>query len=153
MKKRLKNLKYEVVLAWDKETGGEAHIGSFPAIRLDMPVEFGGKGRFPCPDELFFSAVGGCLLTTFLYYKKKLRLRLKGLQIPVKGTVDFTGKKGYEITGIEATFKIETDETERAKECAELAKHYCHIARSLEPTIPIKISTKIKHTNKKAEIS
>jgi len=147
MKKRLRDLRYEVELAWDKETGGEARSGSFPVIRLDMPVEFGGKGRFPCPDELFFSAVGGCLLTTFLYYKKKLRLRLGGLQVLIKGSVDFIGKKGYEITGIEATLKIETDDTERAKECAELAKYYCHITRSLEPAIPIKVSTNIKHIN------
>jgi len=151
MKKRLRDLRYEVELVWDKETGGEARIGSFPAIRLDMPVEFGGKGRFPCPDELFFSAVGGCLLTTFLHYKKKLRLRLGGLQVLIKGAVDFIGKKGYEITGIEATLKIETDETERAKECAELAKYYCHITRSLEPAIPIKVSTEIKHTNKQVK--
>lgn len=142
----LRNLKYEVELTWDGETGGEAHIGSFPALRLDMPVDFGGKGKFPCPDELFFSAVGGCLLTTFLYFKEKLRLHLRGLQVSVKGAVDLIGKKRYQIMGIEALIKVETDENERlkAKECAELARDYCHITRSLEPSFPIKISAEIQ---------
>ena len=146
MKKRLEHLKYEVELAWDKETGGEARIGKFPPLKLDMPIEFGGKGRFPCPDELFFSAVGGCLLTTFLYFKEKLRLHLRGLQVSVKGVVDLIDKKRYQITGIEALIKVETDENEKlkAKECAELARDYCHITRSLEPSFPIKVSAEIQ---------
>ena len=140
-----RSLKYEVKLLWDGESGGEAHIRETPALKIDMPVEFGGRGRFPCPDELFFSAVGGCLLTTFLYFKEKLRFFLRGLQVSVKGIVNLIGPKGYRIAGIEAFIRIEVDEKEKlkAEKCAELTRDYCHITRSLEQAIPLRISSKI----------
>lgn len=145
MRKNLQNLEYEVKLDWDMESGGEARIDNFPAVKLDMPKEFGGKGRFPCPDELFFSSVGGCLLTTFLYYGRKLRLPLHGLQVAVKGAVDLVGET-YQVTGIEVVIKVETDENEKSKaeECIELAKYYCHIIRALEQAVPIKTSAEIQ---------
>lgn len=108
-----RNLKYKVELIWDMESGGKVHIRKFPLLRLDMPVEFGGKGRFACPDELFFSAVGGCLLTTFLYFKEKLKLHLRGLQVLVKGMAELIGTEGYRITGIEAIIHIKVSRRDR----------------------------------------
>jgi organic hydroperoxide reductase OsmC/OhrA len=144
-------LEYEVKLIWDNESGGDAYISGFPKLKLDMPVEFGGKGRFPCPDELFFSAVGGCLLTTFLYFKERLKLNLRGLQVSVRGTVDSVGPKGYRIKDIEATFHVEVDEEEKlkAEECTELARDYCHLTRSLERGIPIEVWSEIEVVDKK----
>ena len=142
----IQHLKYEVELTWDRESGGKVCVGKFSTLTVDMPVEFGGKGRFPCPDELFFSAVGGCLLTTFLYFKEKLKLRLEGLWVLVKGTVELLGPEGYRITGIDAVIRAETGENEkqRAEKCAEFAKEYCHITRTLERAIPIRISAEIQ---------
>lgn len=141
------NLKYNVNLFWDKESGGKAYVRNFPPLRFDIPVEFGGKSRFPCPDELFFSAVGGCLLTTFLYFKERLKLNLRGLQVSVQGTVDSVGSKGYQISSLEIIINVEADEEEKVKaeRCAELAKEYCHLTRSLENGIPVKVSHKINN--------
>ena len=52
-------LEYVAELIWDNQSGGEINIRNFPPIKLDTPVEFGGKGKYPCPDELFVSAMGG----------------------------------------------------------------------------------------------
>jgi len=91
-----RHLECQIHLFWDGESGGEIDFkGS--ALRLDTPVEFGGKGRYPCPDQLLFSAVGGCLLTTFLYFQRKLSFRLDGLQITVGGDIDLDGPEGYRI--------------------------------------------------------
>jgi organic hydroperoxide reductase OsmC/OhrA len=145
------SLEYKVKLVWDNESGGEAYICGFPKLKLDTPVEFGGKGRFPCPDELFFSAVGGCLLTTFLYFKERLELNLKGLQVSIHGTVDSVGPEGYRVTGIEATIHVEVDEREKSKaeECIGLAEDYCHLTHSLERGIPIKVRSEIRVLNEK----
>jgi uncharacterized OsmC-like protein len=145
MRKNLQNLKYTIELNWDMESGGEAHIDNLPAVKLDLPKDFGGKGRFPCPVELFLSSVGGCLLTTFLYYRRKLRVLLHGLQVEVKGSVDLVGE-AYQITGIEVVIKVETDEDEKTKaeECVELTKYYCLLIRVLEQTVPIETSVEIK---------
>jgi organic hydroperoxide reductase OsmC/OhrA len=143
----LKNLKYQVKLLWDKRSGAEVSIGEFPKLKLDMPAEFGGEGKYPCPDELFLSAVGGCLLTTFLYFKNKINLRLNGLKISVIGTIDMISPaEGYRVTGIEATMQVEVEESEKVKaeKCARLSEEYCHITRTLEGVIPIKVLKEIK---------
>jgi len=136
-----KSLQYEITLVWDTESGGRAFIRDFRPVEFDMPTEFGGRSRFPCPDEFLFSAVGGCLLTTFLYFKKKLRLSLRDLRVSVRGTVDSVGPMGYRITGIEVSIGVGVDAREKTKaeKCVELAKDYCHITRSIEAGVPVEV--------------
>ncbi len=138
------NLKYEIRLLWDGKSGGTVKLKD-STLRLDTSAEFGGGGRYPCPDELFFSALGGCLLTTFLYFQRKLRLHLQDLQISMKGNVDFIGPEGYRVTGIKALFqvKIAKGEDRKLRECIELARDYCHLTQALEKSIPIEISVEM----------
>jgi len=140
------NFEFRANLVWDGETGGAVNISEFPMLKLDTPAKFGGKGRYPCPDELFISAIGGCLLTTFLYFKKKLDVHLNELQISVNGTLEMAGPDGYRICGIDAKINVGTIEKEKAKvkKCIELTKKYCHITRALEKVIPIRISERIE---------
>lgn len=139
-------LEYVVGVKWDNQTGGTVDIGHFPPLRLDMPVEFGGGGRYPCPDELFLSAVASCLLTTFLYFKRAIKLDLKEFDVSARQTIDKPKASGYRISGIEALIRVKVRKQERrnAEKCIELAKRYCHITRTLETAIPIRISTQIQ---------
>jgi len=139
-----KHLEYQIRLLWDGESGGKIDFkGS--ALRLDTPVEFGGKGRYPCPDQLLISAVGGCLLTTFLYFQRKSSFRLEDLQITVGGDIDLVGPEGYGITRIKAILHVKTirGEEAKAKDCATLTKDYCHITRALKKCIPTEISAEV----------
>jgi hypothetical protein len=43
-----KNHEYEERLIWNGESGGKIEDGKLTGLRLDMPVEFGGGGRYPC---------------------------------------------------------------------------------------------------------
>ena len=138
------HLEYQIHLFWDGESGGKIDFkGS--ALRLDTPVEFGGKGRYPCPDQLLFSAVGGCLLTTFLYFQRKLSFHLNGFHITVGGDIDLDGPEGYRITRIKAILHVKTIEGEdaKAKDCAKLTKDFCHITRALEKVVPTEISAEV----------
>ena len=82
-----KRLKYRVNVSWNDESGGTVQMEKFPTFRLDMPVEFGGQGRFLGPEELLLASVGGCLLTTLVWFKKQMRITtLQGLTISVEGT-------------------------------------------------------------------
>jgi organic hydroperoxide reductase OsmC/OhrA len=133
----------QINLLWDGESGGEISINNHPTIKLDMPIEYGGKGRYPCPDEFFLSAIGGCLLTTFLYFKQKVKLHLEALQISVSGKVNLVGPKGYRVTDLTGLIRVKTskDEKANAKKCIEWAKNYCHITHAI--TVPIKLSAEI----------
>ncbi len=147
--KRSKNLEYELNLIWDKESGSYVNIRNFPKMKLDMPTEFGGMGSAPCPDELFFTAIGGCILTTLIYFKERLNLNLKELSVSVQGTVDYLGPKGYKVSKIQIVVNVKVPITEKSKaeECIELATNYCHLTRSLEEGIPLQISSKIQLQN------
>jgi len=150
----LHNSRYHVRVSWDKQTGCEVHIRDFPPLRIDMPVEHGGGGRYPCPHELLFSAFGSCFLGTFLVFQRQLRLQLQDLQISVQGSVDMI-KRGkyrgkYAITGIEVSIytKIEGNQHEEgiASDCIRLTEEHCPVYRALQKAVPIKILSEIETT-------
>ena len=142
----IKNLRYHIGTVWDGESGAEVNLREGYALKLDMPAAFGGLGRHPCPNELFFSAIGSCLLMMFLYFEKRFNLHLQGLRVLVDGNVEMIGPEGYRITGIRITVHIETIKSDRGKaeKCAELMMEYCPITRTLEKVIPIEVSVKIQ---------
>ena len=135
-------LEFSSVVAWDGETGGLVKTGSGKEFRVDMPVDFGGKGRYACPDEVFLASVGGCLLTTFLFIRRKMHIHLKSLRITVRGTVEPLGPEGFRVTKIRAHMDVVVGEGEGTlgDRCAELTRDYCHISRTLEDAIKLEVS-------------
>jgi len=140
----VKNFEFKAKLLWDGESGGKISIGKFPDLMLDIPVEFGGRGRHPCPDELFLSSVAGCLLTTFLYFRRRLGFDLYDLNISIKGKLT-SQLDGYRMNSIKASMHVTTKKSYEAKarRCIELTKKHCHITRMLEPVVRVEISEKI----------
>lgn len=132
-------LKYNIKVVWDKQSGGVISFRD-ETLNLDMPETFGGKGRFPCPDEFFLAAIGGCYLTTFLYFKEKLNLTIHDLKIAVQGMVHYTGPQGYRIKEIIVALTVGTDTSKRTRaiECLEYTKQFCHLTRSIEEGIHVK---------------
>ncbi|MGQ9639433.1 MAG: OsmC family protein [Candidatus Bathyarchaeia archaeon] len=139
---------FNVKLCWDGETGGHVYIRGQPMLRLDTPTEFGGRGRYPCPDEIFLSSIAGCLLTTFLYFKDKLQVKVGRLKVSAEGTLSFD-VEGYRIEGVEAHLYVESDggDEEDLRRCVELTKRYCHITRTLEKAFPVRILEDIHGCN------
>ena len=135
---------YDVKVSWNGESGGDV-IFKDHSMKIDTPIKYGGRGKGLCPDELFFASIAGCLTTTFLFFKRKLRLKLNGLEISVQGEVESHGSKGYFIGGIRAVIRIEVNrgDEERAQRCSDLAKEYCHITRSIEGSLPIEVLSEI----------
>jgi len=139
------NVKFWTRLRWDRGSGGEVATRRFRGLKLDMPTRFGGKGRYICPDELFLSSVAGCLLTTFLYFKRKLKVHLEDLEISVNGTLR-AGSEGYGISEIRGMIfiKVKKNDEIGVRKCIKLAEEYCHITRTLEKVVPIKIMERIQ---------
>jgi organic hydroperoxide reductase OsmC/OhrA len=140
-----KKIEFKAELSWDGKTGGEIIVGKGFKLHVDTPKEFGGEGKNPCPDEFFFSAIGGCLLTTFLYMKKKLEFNLKDLRIVVVGDVQSRGPEGFRVAGARVNLSVETDaEGEaQARKCIEMTEKFCHITQSLEKANPIRILSNV----------
>lgn len=140
----MKEEKFRATLIWDGHSGGKVQTGRFRGIRLDMPRRFGGRERYPCPDELFLASIAGCLLTTFLYFKRKIRANVKAMEISTSATIGMR-PEGYRISGVKARMYAKTSNENKVdvRKCIELAIEYCHITRSLERAIPIHVTGRV----------
>lgn len=138
-------LHFDVKISWDGETGAIVKTDK-GIMNMDMPEEFGGMGRSPCPDEVFLSAIGGCLVTTFIFFKKRLGVDVKDLSVDVEGDVAFVDGM-YRITKVFARLRILTTESEkeRAERCGRLAVEYCHITNSIKSSIKVDVTYEV-HT-------
>jgi uncharacterized OsmC-like protein len=138
-------LDFSADILWDGENGGQIALRDLAPLKIDALPEFGGKGEQPCPDELFFASIGGCLLTTFLYVRRKLKLPLVHLKVAVNGKIRLQGPQGYRLTSVEATIHMETlrGHKNKAEECVRLTRNFCHLTRLLEMVVPLRLSSKI----------
>ncbi|MEM2110058.1 MAG: OsmC family protein [Candidatus Odinarchaeota archaeon] len=138
------NLEYNVKLEWDKKTGGQAYFKENPPLKFDMSKEFGGEGKHYCSDEIFLAAISGCLLETYLYISKKMRLKLTQLNVAATSKVQST-RDGYYIKELLFQFEITglKSQEDKLKECLELAIHYCHLTRAITPQIKTTFTHKI----------
>lgn len=141
----MKNIRFQTRLSWDRQSGAEVSIGKFQHLKLDMPIRFGGKGRYPCPDELFLSSIAGCLLTTFLYFRRKLEVNVRSFDVSVMGRLT-ASSEGYRIAEVKATMfaKVKKSDEASLRQCIKWAKEYCHITRSLEKAFPVRIIEKVE---------
>ncbi len=143
----INSLIFNVKLQWDHSTGVEAFTKR-GIIYLDMPKEFGGLGRHPCPDEVFLSALGGCMITTLIYFQRRMGAKIEGIEVNVDGEIKLDNG-GYRITNIKIKLRVlvEEPELEKAARCAKLAIKYCHLTRSIEPAIAVTTEYEIVSPN------
>jgi len=139
------SLDISVHLQWDGQTGGEAELADHPSIKLDMAKEYGGLGRFPCPDHLFATAVAGCLMTTCLWYARRINTKFVKLEVSASTNVKLVGPQGYRITKVSAVIRASASKGQEAKvrRCLEGARDFCHITRSIEKSIPTEIAIEV----------
>ena len=111
-------------------------------VEYDTPREYEGEEIAPCPDQLFLTSIAGCLNNTFLYYKKALGAETLDLNISAEAELELFDPIGYRITQISIDMRISSlqDYVEINRRCAERAKEYCHLTRSIESAIPIKFN-------------
>lgn len=141
-----KNLRYQVKVNWDGESGGFVECENCSDLRVDIPREFSGLGCSPCPDHLFLASIGGCLLTTLLHFKGRFNLDIADVNISVSEDITLSRSDGYRIRSVKAVMSVKANlgSVDIVKRCAELAKDYCHITRSIEACTPLDVSVEVK---------
>jgi uncharacterized OsmC-like protein len=143
------DLKYLAEVDWDKETGGNCRFGDSVqglkyTLSLDKPTEFGGKGDLPSPCSIFFNGFAGCLLTTFLYAKERMRLEISDLKVTVEANVRSAIVSGYYLESVKAIIHVvTTSEANKAKaiRCGEFVKSYSFALRALQAGTKIDLKT------------
>ncbi|MFW9794206.1 MAG: OsmC family protein, partial [Candidatus Thorarchaeota archaeon] len=137
-------VEYHARSKWDGKTGGTSIVTDDREIVYDTPKTYGGRGEGICPDEVFVSAVLGCLNNTFLDFQRRFELELISLDFEGKATAKFDGE-GYKIESISVTCDVvvREGELETGRRCVELMREYCHLTRTIKSCIPIIYSTSI----------
>lgn len=132
-------LHYFITSKWDQGTGGVASTGKFN-IEFDTPEEFGGLEKAPCPDHLFLSSICGCLINTFLSFKRRFKAETEDVSVEAEMSISYNDKTGYKIEDIYVKFRIKSleDHMSMNRKCAELANKFCHITQSID-SIPINL--------------
>ena len=139
-------LNYEARGVWDHKSGGRIHLGDLCDVKFDTPVEFGGLGRYACADQLFLSSLAACLVTTFLYFKRKLRFTPVSVEANVKARIALVGGRGYRFSGIKADLLVfsKKDDVVVARHCADLAIAYCHLTRTIGEVVPMRVKSRVR---------
>ena len=138
-------MEYSSSSEWDGQTGGTATVSNEHKIVYGTPKIFGGHGRGSCPDELFVSAILGCLNNTFLDFQRKFEMKLKAFILQGMATARFDGE-AYKITGLIVSGEaiVGEDELETGERCVELMKEYCHLTRTIKHCIPIEYDISVR---------
>ena len=135
-----KRLRYKAEAQWDMKTGGQVAVNGFN-VKFDSPADYGGYEKHPCPDQLFLSSITGCLMNTFLYYKNHLGVETQDLKIAAEAEIKLVNPHGYRIDQVVVQLEVwcNEDDAELNQTCANRARDYCHLTKSIESAIPIKI--------------
>jgi uncharacterized OsmC-like protein len=145
------DLKYLAEVAWDKQTGGNCRFGDSVqglkyTLSLDKPTEFGGKGDLPSPCSIFFNGFGGCILTTFLYAKERMRLEISDLKVSIEAEVKSSMVSGYSLDNVNAIIYVTTNSEankEKAIRCGNFVKSYSFALRALQAGTKIELKTEV----------
>ncbi len=136
---------YTAKAEWDGKTGGVATATEGRTIVFDTPKTYGGNGNGVCPDEMFVSAVLGCLMNTFLDFQRKTDLDVVSIELNGEATAKFD-REGYQIVGLKVggTVVVDSDDIEFGERAVDMMKKYCHLTRSIKDCIPIVYHIAIK---------
>ena len=140
-------LEYHAQSKWDGKTGGTTTVSDDRQLVYDTPKTYGGLGEGICPDEIFVSAVLGCLNNTFLDFQRRFEMELISLDFEGKATAKFDGE-GYKIESLSVSCEVVVGEgeLETGQRCVELMREYCHLTRTIKYCIPIIYSTSVSES-------
>jgi len=129
-------MEYEAEAVWNGRMGGVVTLPRGDRFEIDMAKDFGGLDEAPSPDDLFAASMSGCILTTAIWFAKKMELQLRELAVRVKTRTELV-EGGFRITRIRVTMRAAGPPREKAERLADLAERYCHLTRTLRGCVEI----------------
>ncbi|MCK5037863.1 MAG: OsmC family protein [Thermoplasmata archaeon] len=112
-------------------------------LGCDKPKGLFGTNTAPAPMEIFSSAMGSCLMTTFLYSAHKSRMHVSDISVDVRTESDFVDGLERIVAG-SMKLSVWTEGAEQAKieKIFELARTHCTVTNAIN--FPLEFELKIK---------
>lgn len=136
-----KKISYTHKLSWQKDKIGKLSAKGKPGFEVATPVDFGGPSGFWSPEDLFIASVNSCIMTTFLYFIEKRKIKLLGYESQAEGFIEKKDSKLiFSEIIIKSVISVAKDDFQKVKKIAELAKKHCLVSNSIN--CPVKFSPK-----------
>ena len=108
---------YQTTIAWDSGYHATMHVTDGQVVLADEPQRYGGEGMGITPEDLLLTAVGSCLLATYIAGLSAASINVEHLRLSVSGRVNFRvafavepGSPGFE--DIKVVVDLQTDAPE-----------------------------------------
>lgn len=106
--------RYKTTVVWDNGYHTTSNVTDGQIVIGDEPVHYGGEGMGTTPQDLLLTAVGHCLVATYIGGLSAARINVESLRLHVSGHVNFRaafaiepGNPGFE--DITVVVEIQTD--------------------------------------------
>ncbi len=110
------------------------HEASGVSIKMDLPVDNGGKGRNFSPTDLIGTSLAGCMLITMAIGARKKDLDVQGTEIKFEKNMTAQPRK---IESVKGTIKFPEHLSAEDKEYLMKFVHACPVGRTLEQGLEI----------------
>ncbi|MFO8053123.1 MAG: OsmC family protein [Candidatus Omnitrophota bacterium] len=139
-----KKISYSHKLRWQEGKIGKLSGEGKGSFDIATPVDFGGPSGFWGPEDLFVASVNSCIMTTFLFFLQKKRIKLLGYQSVAEGFVGKNqGKLIFKEVIVKPTIFISQDNLkDQTSKIIELSKKHCLISNSIN--CPVKLEYQIE---------
>jgi organic hydroperoxide reductase OsmC/OhrA len=129
---------FEVGVRWTEGLRGEALPDDVPGgVPFSVPREFGGPGGEWTPEHFLASAVGSCVLATFLSIARLSKLEVAGYESRASCAIE-KAPEGFRLSGVRLEVKITVSaekDVERAERLIEKAEKMCPISNGLKTPV------------------
>lgn len=130
---------YNTTATWKSGKEGDLRAEGKPEVRVATPPEFGGPPNIWTPEELLTGATASCVMTSFLFFAEKARVKLNSYTSRATGIMEKT-PQGLVITGIrlEVTIGLVDPGQEAAiRKAMERAEQTCPVSRALKCPVEV----------------
>lgn len=138
---------YDVNLVWDVEQEQALlRTGNRMPILVSAPPEFGGSDAVWSPEHLILASLTSCYVTTFMYFAKLLKVKVRDLKVTAKVEIEKEGKGMFEATRfiLNPTIDFQTDLGSHIVEnLLDKAKRYCIVSNSVKAEVVVEPSIRL----------
>jgi organic hydroperoxide reductase OsmC/OhrA len=130
---RPRSYEYKTNTLWKEQYRGVLASDNRKDIQVTTPLEWGGHEGWWTPEHLFVSSIETCIMTTFLWWFKRLKGELVSYESEAVG-ICMVSNEGFLFTEVEImpiiAVRTEEDVT-KAQKAIDEASRGCIISRSL----------------------
>lgn len=131
---------YKNKLSWQEDKKGKLTLKDKPSLEISTPQEFGGPKGYLSPEDLFVASVNSCIMTSFLYFSEKKKVKIESYESEAIGRLS-KGIKGFYFSEIEIKLDVKAEmesEQEKVHRLIDTAKKYCLISNSIKTQVKLK---------------